>query len=101
MASLFLVALMISPAYASTIVSEAAWQYKAAAANSHLSKWDFLNLTLGGWLQKGMPVSAPCFPVIGGKDVTVNSSACAAVQIGYTNPLFRAPMFGAYMLVSA
>ena len=70
---------MISPAYASTIVSEAAWQYKAAAANSHLSKWDFLNLTLGGWLQKGMPVSAPCFPVIGGKDVTVNSSACAAV----------------------
>jgi hypothetical protein len=101
MASLFFVALVTGIAYASTSVSEAALQYKVAAANSHLNQWHFLNLTLGGWLQKGTPVSTPCFPVVDGKNVAVNSTACVAIQMGYTNPLFRAPIFGAYMLVSA
>ena len=101
MNSLFFVALVTGIAYASSSVSEAALQYKVAAANSHLSRWHFLNSTLGGWLQRGTPVSTPRFPVVDGKNVTVISTACVAIQKGYTNPLFRAPMFGAYMLVSA
>jgi hypothetical protein len=45
-------------------------------------------------------LSTPCFPVVDGKNVTVDSTACAIVQKGYADPLFRAPIFGAYMLVS-
>jgi hypothetical protein len=102
MDSLFIAFLVTGIAYASiTSVSEAASQYKVAAANSHLNQWDFFNLTLHGRLQKGTPVSTPCFPVFDGKNETVNGTACDDVQIGYTNPLFRAPIFGAYMLVSA
>jgi hypothetical protein len=94
-------ALVIGLVYGSANVSEAASQYQATAAKSTLGQWDFLNLTLGGRLQKSTPVSAPCFPVFDGKNVTVNSTACAVVQKGYADPLFRAPIFGAYMLVSA
>lgn len=84
-----------------TNVSESASQYKAAAAKSNLSQWDYLNATLGGRLEKGIPVSTPCFPIVDGTNVTVNDTVCAAVQKGYGDPLFRAPIFGAYMLVSA
>lgn len=102
MVSLFIAFLVTGIAYASTTsVLETASQYKVAAANSHLSQWDFLNLTLHGRLQKAIPVSTPCFPVFDGKNKTFNSTTCDDVQIGYTNPLFRAPIFGAYMLVSA
>jgi hypothetical protein len=99
MSSLFLALLVIGAAYGSMNVTEAASQYKAAAAKSNFNQWDFLNSTLGGRLAEGAPVSAPCFPVVNGKNVTVNSAACATVRKGYTNPLFRAPIFGAYMLV--
>ena len=101
MRSLLSVLFVIGLASASTTVSEAASQYKANAAESRLSQWNSLNLTLGGRLQKGVPVSAPCFPIVDGKNVTVNHTTCAAVQAGYTQPLFRAPTFGAYMYVSA
>jgi hypothetical protein len=102
MGSLFIAFLMTGIAYASTTsVLETASQYKVAAANSHLNQWDFFNLTLHGRLQRGIPVSTPCFPVFDGKNKTFNSTTCDDVQIGYTNPLFRAPIFGAYMLVSA
>jgi hypothetical protein len=102
MGPLFIAFLVIGIAYASkTSVLETASQYKVAAANSHLNQWDFFNVTLHGRLQKGTPVSTPCFPAFDGKNETVNSTACGDVQIGYTNPLFRAPIFGAYMLVSA
>jgi hypothetical protein len=101
MGSLFFAFLALGVAYGSANVSEAASQYKAAAAKSHLSQWDLLNATLGGRLEKGMPVSTPCFPVVDGKNVTVDSTACAAVQKGYTDPLFRASIFGAHMLASA
>jgi hypothetical protein len=94
-------AFLIGLVYGSTNVSEAASQYHAAAAKSSLSQWDFLNSTLGGRLQKGTPLSTPCFPVVNGKNVTVNSAACAIVQKGYADPLFRTPIFGAYMLVSS
>lgn len=98
--SRFSVLFAIGVVHGSTNMLETASQYRAAA-KSHLNQWDFLNSTLGGRLERGMPVSTPCFPVVDGKKVTVNSTACAAVQEGYTNPLFRAPLFGAYMLVSS
>jgi hypothetical protein len=99
MDSVFFALLAFGVVHGSTTMLDTASQYRAAAAKSHLSQWDFLNSTLGGRLEKGMPVSTPCFPVVDEKKVTVNSTACAAVQQGYTNPLFRAPLFGAYMLV--
>lgn len=92
---------MFSLAYGSKNVSEAASQYKATAAQSNLGQWDFLNMTLGDRLQKSRPVSAPCFPVVDGKNVTMDSTACSAVQKGYTDPLFRTGVFGAQMLVCA
>jgi hypothetical protein len=101
MVSFFFTLLATGVAYGSTNLTEAASQYKAAAVKSNLNKWDLLNSTLGGRLQKGTPVSTPCFPVVDGKNVTVNGTACSAVQKGYTDPLFRAPIFGAYMLVSS
>lgn len=100
MASLLLVLFAVGIAHGSTGVLQSASRYRALAAKSKLSKWDFLNATLGGRLEAGIPVSAPCFPVVNGKNVAVNSTACAVVREGYTNPTFRAPIFGAYMLVS-
>lgn len=98
--SLLVSFLAFGVAYGSTPVSQAASQYRASAEKSHLSQWEFLNATLGGRLEKGTPVSSPCFSVVGGKNVTVDSNACAAVQKGYTDPTFRASIFGAYMNVS-
>lgn len=91
---------VVEVAHGLTGVLQAASQYKAVAAKSRLSKWDFLNATLEGRLETGIPVASPCFPVVNGKNVAVNNTACAAVQEGYTDPTFRSPIFGAYMLVS-
>lgn len=102
MAQKLLGVLLLTPAvYGTMNITQAAAQYKVAAANSGLSQWAYLNATLGGRLGTGIPVSAPCFPVVNGKSATVDSVACAAVQQNYTDPLFRSNIFGAYMLVSA
>jgi len=100
MGSLLFVMLAVGLTYASMPVLEAASRYRAAAANSQLSRWDCLNSTLGGRLHKSTPVSAPCFPVVDHKHITVNSTTCSVIQKSYTNPVFRAPAFGAYMWVS-
>lgn len=92
--------LLLAPVAFAIDISEAAAQYQAAAANSTLSQWAHLNATLGGKLAAGTPISAPCFPVVNGKNVTVDSAACAVVQQNYTKPSFRSGFFGAYMLVS-
>ncbi|KZP28938.1 FAD-binding domain-containing protein [Athelia psychrophila] len=90
--------LLLAPVAFAIDISEAAAQYQAAAANSTLSQWAHLNATLGGKLAAGTPISAPCFPVVNGKNVTVDSTACAVVQQNYTKPSFRSGFFGAYML---
>lgn len=78
------------------------WQITAAeslGANTvSAQKWSKLNETVGGKLYSALPVSAPCFHVVNGKNVSVDAKACQVVQDGYTSPAFRAPNFGAYML---
>lgn len=100
MGFLLLLVFAVGVTYGSMNVSQVATQYRTVAARSNFNKWDFLNATLGGRLEKGTPVSSPCFPIVNGNKVTVNNTTCAAVQKGYTDPLFRAPIFGAYMMVS-
>ena len=81
------------------------WQITAAeslGANTvSVQKWFKLNETVGGKLYSALPVSASCFHVVNGKNVSVDAKACQIVQDGYTSPAFRAPKFGAYMLVGA
>lgn len=48
--------LLVGVAYGSNGVLQVASRYKAVAAKSQLSKWDFLNATLGGRLETGAPV---------------------------------------------
>ncbi|KDQ63022.1 hypothetical protein JAAARDRAFT_120376 [Jaapia argillacea MUCL 33604] len=62
--------------------------------------WDSLNVTVGGRLAQGTPVSLPCFNTYDGQSYQRNGTACAAVESGYTSPSFRVENFGAYMQAS-
>lgn len=74
---------------------------QSAALLGTSDPWIVLDQVLGtGRLQTGIPVSAPCFASFDGSNATANSTACAEVIAGYTDPTFRSPRFGAYMLVS-
>jgi hypothetical protein len=57
-----------------------------------------LNATVQGRLHAAKPVSAPCYAAFEGAPVARDAAACAAVQAGYTSPLFRVAQFGAYMV---
>lgn len=59
--------------------------------------WTTLNLTVGGRLQKSLPLAAPCFPIVNDRPSQVNSSACEAVQAGYTTPSFLSQRYEAFM----
>ncbi|RPD55526.1 FAD-binding domain-containing protein [Lentinus tigrinus ALCF2SS1-7] len=70
----------------------------ATASASLFSALDVLNATVGGRLKKAVPFEAPCFSILEGKHVAVDTAACAAIQSNYTDPTFRVTHFGAYML---
>ena len=61
---------------------------------------NLLNITVGGRLKAAEPFEKACFSTVQGKPVTVDSSACSALQANYTNPSYRVEHFGAYMIVS-
>jgi hypothetical protein len=62
--------------------------------------FDALNKTLGGSLQIGRPLAAPCFSNYDGTSVTPDSAECSIVQSGYTNETFIAQHFGGYQNVN-
>ncbi|KAF9045971.1 FAD-binding domain-containing protein [Hymenopellis radicata] len=59
--------------------------------------WERLSVALNGRLHSALPLSSPCFPIVNGLNNTVNDTACAAVQAGYSSPTFRSPRFSAFM----
>ncbi|KAI0711522.1 FAD-binding domain-containing protein [Earliella scabrosa] len=59
---------------------------------------NLLNITVGGRLKAAEPFEKACFSTVQGKPVTVDSSACSALQANYTNPSYRVEHFGAYMI---
>lgn len=69
------------------------------ASSITAAQWEALNTTLGGKLYTALPFSAPCFSVVDGVNVTTDTTACAAIEANYTNPLYRVEQFGAWMLV--
>ncbi len=73
----------------------------AQATSSFLNAFDLLNITIGGRLKAAVPFEAACFSTVQGKPITVDPSACAALQANYTDPTYRVNYFGAYMLVSS
>lgn len=70
------------------------------ASSISSSQWQSLNHTLGGKLYSALPLAAPCFSVVNGANVSVNSAACSDVEANYTDPLYRVEKFSAYMFVS-
>ena len=63
------------------------------------SSWTAFNQTLGGRLYPGQPLAAPCFQSVNGVDTTVNATACAQVEAGYSTGFFISENFGGYMSV--
>ncbi len=59
--------------------------------------WNALNATVGGRLHATLPFELPCFSTFDGRPVDVDPSACATVQLNYTQAKFRLQHFGAYM----
>ncbi|KDQ14876.1 hypothetical protein BOTBODRAFT_55073 [Botryobasidium botryosum FD-172 SS1] len=89
--------LLFGSATATSGLALDAAQFSSLAKASNLSAWDTFNQTLNGRLQVGRPVSAPCFSVVDGKNVSVDATACAAVKAGYSAPTFRGPQYGSFM----
>ncbi|KAG7091879.1 hypothetical protein E1B28_008280 [Marasmius oreades] len=52
-------------------------------------EWKRLGESLQGRLHPAIPLSAPCFSVVNGRNVQRSESACREVQQGYTKPDFR------------
>ncbi len=59
-------------------------------------QWAQLNDTVGGRLQQALPYSAPCFSIVNGQNVTPDTELCAVRQQNFTNPFYRAELFGAW-----
>jgi len=64
---------------------------QGCAANSQLRSLGLSQFDIGWSATQKYPVSAPCFPVVDHKHITVNSTTCSVIQKSYTNPVFRAP----------
>lgn len=63
-----------------------------------LRELTLLNESVDGRLFAVTPWELPCFSNLNGVAVARNDTECAAIQANYTNPLFRATHFGAYMI---
>ncbi|KAJ7093986.1 FAD-binding domain-containing protein [Mycena belliarum] len=59
--------------------------------------WLAFSDSLEGRLHATVPLSAPCFPIVNGRNSTVDPERCAAVQAGYTQADFRSVRYPAYM----
>ncbi|KAI0341808.1 FAD-binding domain-containing protein [Trametopsis cervina] len=57
-----------------------------------------LNATVGGRLHTAKPVSSPCFSTFDGEFVGRDEAACAVVEAGYVDTLYRTSQFGAYVV---
>ncbi|KAJ7481642.1 FAD-binding domain-containing protein [Mycena latifolia] len=60
-------------------------------------EWKEFSNSLDGRLFTTVPLSAPCFPVVNGKNSTVDPEKCSEVQAGYTLADFRSVRYPAYM----
>jgi hypothetical protein len=69
----------------------------ATAANfGRAPNYAALNTTLGGTLQKGVPLAEPCYSTYAGTKVTPNAAQCSSVQTNYEQELFIEANFGGY-----
>ncbi|KAJ7135447.1 isoamyl alcohol oxidase [Mycena crocata] len=59
--------------------------------------WQAFSDSLDGRLHSAVPLSAPCFPVVNGRNSTVKTDACSAVQGNYNLANFRSAHYPAYM----
>ncbi len=73
---------------------------KSLAAAS-IEDWQRLSVALNGRLHSALPLSSPCFPIVNGLSNTVNETACATIQAGYSSPALRSLQFSAFMQVRA
>jgi hypothetical protein len=68
----------------------------ATAANGRAPNYAALNTTLGGTLQKGVPLAEPCYSNYAGTKVTPNAAQCSTVETNYEQELFIEQNFGGY-----
>ncbi|KAJ6591126.1 FAD-binding domain-containing protein [Mycena vulgaris] len=70
---------------------------QCSLASPSAREWQEFSDSLGGRLHSAVPLSAPCFPIVNGKNSTVDREKCSQVQAGYTVADFRSVRFPAYM----
>ena len=95
--TLLLAILVLFDTERTTVVAEPlddASQYASLSSAFH-----GLNVSVGGRLNVAVPFEQACFSILEGQHVNVSAAACADVQGNYTNPLYRAAHFSAYMTV--
>ncbi|KAJ7196212.1 FAD-binding domain-containing protein [Mycena pura] len=61
------------------------------------AQWRTLNASVGGRLRTATPFSLPCFSKYNGLNVSVDETACNAIQANYTSSNFRLESFSANM----
>jgi hypothetical protein len=67
-----------------------------AATAARAPNYAALNTTLGGTLQKGVPLAEPCYSIYAGTKVTPNAAQCSTVRANYEQELFIESNFGGY-----
>jgi hypothetical protein len=80
-------------ALASTSLAQTA---ATAASVARAPNYTNLNTTLGGRLQKGVPLAEPCYSSYAGSKVTPNAAQCSSVQSNYEKELFIESQFAGY-----
>ncbi|TFK79160.1 hypothetical protein K466DRAFT_606358 [Polyporus arcularius HHB13444] len=96
LAALLALGTLVDSSLASAVPDELATSSSDSASLE--SAFSSLNATVGGRLKRAVPFEAPCFSIVEGQSVHVDTAACSAIQASYTDPTFRVTHFGAYML---
>jgi hypothetical protein len=96
-----LVAALASSSLAQTTTAAAAASaatpaVAAAAAVARAPNYTSLNTTLGGTLQRGVPLAEACYGNYAGTKVAPNPAQCSSVQSNYESELFIESNFGGY-----